>query len=101
MIGTVAMVLMRHRFREEDHSCSCEDIWYDYRRTVKESLVEHGLHLEKVLWDVGFTNPELAKAWADGYKACNMEWEQCWDLVTPDEDRFSAVNPFLNKQQTL
>jgi beta-glucanase (GH16 family) len=36
----------------------------------------------------------LATVWKAGYKASDAEWTQCWDLVTPDEERFVAVNPF-------
>lgn len=36
----------------------------------------------------------LAGAWEQGFRACNMEWEQTAILVTPDEDRFVATNPY-------
>lgn len=39
----------------------------------------------------------LAEAWEQGFKACDGEWEQTADLVTPDEDRFVARNPYRSQ----
>lgn len=39
-------------------------------------------------------NQLMAEAWTEGYRAMNREWAQTADIVTPDEDRFVATNPY-------
>lgn len=36
----------------------------------------------------------VAAAWDEGYKASEQEFQQVYDLFTPDEERFVAVNPY-------
>ena len=38
-----------------------------------------------------------ANGWDEGKRAADLEWQQSYDLVTPDEDRFVAANPYRSK----
>jgi hypothetical protein len=38
-----------------------------------------------------------ANAWNEGKCATDREWETIWDIVTPDEDRYVAVNPYTSR----
>jgi len=48
--------------------------------------------------DIAFLLAELSQAWEQGFRACNGEWEQTADIVTPDEDRFVAKNPYRSER---
>lgn len=50
--------------------------------------------LDMALEEIEQLTKGLAQAWDQGYRDSNREWDQCWDLVTPDEERFVAKNPY-------
>lgn len=35
-----------------------------------------------------------ANAWGQGHAASDRDWEFCYDIVTPDEDRVPLSNPY-------
>lgn len=39
----------------------------------------------------------LAQAFDEGKRAADLEWQQSYDLVTPDEHRFIATNPYRSQ----
>ena len=39
----------------------------------------------------------MAQAFDEGKRACDMEWQQTADIVTADEYRFVAENPYRSK----
>lgn len=61
----------------------------EVRSISREDLAEH---VAEELGKAGYGLME--PAWDRGYQDSNEEWNQCWDLVTPDEDRFVARNPY-------
>jgi hypothetical protein len=95
-LKTIPEILFEHEYVYGQACCSCGNMWYDHRMMPDKLLVEHRLHVEMELHLAGYGR--LAEAWERGYRDCNTEWEQCWDLVTPDEDRFEAINPYEGRQ---
>lgn len=53
------------------------------------------LTTEQYAWEFErWINGQLAIAWDAGKAAEKRDWEFCYDLVTPDEDRQSWTNPY-------
>ena len=61
------------------------------------SLLDLREAVSTVLKAMDAEHGSLEEAWERGYRDSNTEWNQCWDLVTPDEDRFVAVNPYTGQ----
>jgi hypothetical protein len=38
-----------------------------------------------------------ASAWDEGKRSADLEWQQSYDLVTEDEERFVATNPYRSQ----
>lgn len=54
-IPTMAGVLAEHTFADDDTcACTCDEMFYDWRRTPEEVQVEHRLHVEERLHAAGF-----------------------------------------------
>lgn len=52
----------------------------------------HRIEPGKVLREV------CAKAWDEGCRAKDREWSETFDIVTADEDRYVATNPYREGQ---
>lgn len=52
---SVADILAEHTFADDDTcACTCDEMFYDWRRTPEQIKVEHDLHVEMELHNEGF-----------------------------------------------
>lgn len=68
---SMAAVLGMHVFRDapRDCSCTCGEMFYDWRRNPAEVQIEHHLHVEERLHAAGFGTVQEAgsQGYQDGY----------------------------------
>jgi hypothetical protein len=72
MSKTMAEVLAEHTFTTDDTcACTCDEMFYDWRRTPEEVQIEHRLHVEMQLHNAGFglVADAKAEAWDEGWAA--------------------------------
>ena len=71
---TMAEVLAEHTFTTDDTcACTCDEMFYDWRRTPEEVQIEHRLHVEMQLHNAGFGLVADAKAEAHKLKSVRGE----------------------------
>ena len=58
---------------------------------VRAAMRPYGIH--RAEFDRWLRNVQ-AWAWDEGSRAKDREWAETYDIVTPDEDRFLAINPY-------
>ncbi|MGK3957861.1 hypothetical protein ACLKOZ_16915 [Arthrobacter sp. R4] len=78
MTKTMAEVLAEHTFTTDDTcACTCDEMFYDWRRTPEEVQIEHSLHVEMELHNAGFglVADAGAKAWDEAVNEADRQWQ--------------------------